>query len=225
MEWAFLDDDGDGLSNVLEIGWDTHPEKADTDGDGCTDGYEVAHRSDPQDPTSCAHVVYLPSVPLSYIPPALPILIDGDGQDWQEYAPVATDPRGDTTGGPHTDLKAVYRETDSHYLYIMAEVYDPPLYPEATLELNMEVTDEQGKQWGLHSNLQSDGAYYFWTDNDEDGELEPYRIAGIQYAWGDVMELMIPLAQLQDAVQVDVTLVNLWREIDGQWTWVDIFFP
>jgi len=37
MQWAFEDDDGDGLSNIVEIYFDTHPSKSDTDGDGFSD--------------------------------------------------------------------------------------------------------------------------------------------------------------------------------------------
>jgi hypothetical protein len=41
MDWAFdRDDDGDGLSNSGEIYFDTHPNTADTDGDGFDDGVE-----------------------------------------------------------------------------------------------------------------------------------------------------------------------------------------
>ena len=64
MDWAFKDDDGDGLSNAMEIAWDTHPENEDTDGDGVSDGLEVLFGSDPTDPASAPDVwsIYLPIV-------------------------------------------------------------------------------------------------------------------------------------------------------------------
>ncbi len=41
------DTDGDGLSDVIEIGLGTDPLNPDTDGDGADDGYEVANGTDP----------------------------------------------------------------------------------------------------------------------------------------------------------------------------------
>lgn len=46
------DADGDGLSNWAEISiHQTHPLNGDTDGDGLSDGWEVLHGLDPNDPT------------------------------------------------------------------------------------------------------------------------------------------------------------------------------
>ncbi len=41
VDWATLDDDGDGLTNGQEVQLGTDPENADTDGDGIKDGAEV----------------------------------------------------------------------------------------------------------------------------------------------------------------------------------------
>jgi len=50
---GWLDDDGDGLSNVAESAIGTDPNNPDTDGDGLTDGQEVnVYGTDPNDPDS-----------------------------------------------------------------------------------------------------------------------------------------------------------------------------
>jgi hypothetical protein len=221
MDWAFEDDDGDGLSNALEIGWDTHPEDEDTDGDGHSDAIEVERYSDPLDPSSIPHVVYLPIAANSYVPPALPIDIDGEGREWESYAPVATDPAGDSTGGVHTDLKAVFAEVGPNYAYLMVEVYDPPLLPEATIEMNLDLTASDGAIRELHTNIKPDGSFLAWADSDGDGDWEEYPVSGAITAHGDVMELRIPLWQMDSPVRVEPTYVNLWCFVDGEWIWVD----
>jgi len=47
----FLDLDNDGLSNYEEYTYATDPTKADTDGDGWNDAYEVLNQTDPLDRT------------------------------------------------------------------------------------------------------------------------------------------------------------------------------
>lgn len=222
MDWAFLDNDGDGLSNALEIGWDTHPERSDSDGDGYDDAIEVRAGSDPLDPLSIPHLVYLPVIARDYASPELPINIDGEGQDWHLYEPAATDPQGDTIGGPHTDMKAVFAETDSNYAYCMVEAYDPPLLSEATIELNLDLVSADGNTWELHTNIHSDGSFHAWVDTNNDGIWEEYPISGVLTAWGNVMELRLPLRRIGNPSQVRVTFVNFWCSVSGQWRWVDM---
>jgi len=168
---------------------------------------------------------YLPIVEHHFLTPLLPILIDGDGEDWSSYTPVATDSEGDTRGGPGTDMKAVYAEDDEGYLYIMVNSYDPPLSSDATIELNMNITDQSGESWWLHTNIVPNGSLYAWTDLDGDGELEYYDVFGEQVAWGDVMEMRIPLSAIQSPEFTEVTWVVFWTHVNGQWIWVDIMHP
>jgi hypothetical protein len=224
MEWAFQDDDADGLSNALEIGWNTHPRRADTDGDGYTDAREVAAGSDPLDPLSIPHNLYLPGLLVNASLPGLPIAIDGSGADWQGYAPVATDVSGDSVGGPHTDVKAVYLEWCPNYLYLMFEVYDPPLVAPATLELNLELVSGSAV-CRLHTNIQSARSFFGWMDTDGDGEQENYPVPGALVGWGDVFELRLPLRSLGQPESVRFTFANLWCDVDGTWTGADIIQP
>lgn len=226
LDWAFEDTDGEGLTNAMEIAWNTDPENSDTDGDGYNDAVEVAGFSDPLDPSSIPHLVYLPIAARDYVPPALSISIDGEGGDWQSYTPVATDPQGDTTGGPHTDMKAVFAETGPNYVYLMVEAYDPPLLSEAAkIELHMDLVDSGEGTWTLQNIITSNGSFYACTDIDGDGEWEEYPVPGARVAWGSVMELRLPLWQLGNPDQVDVTFVNFWCDVGGEWTWVDMIIP
>jgi hypothetical protein len=222
MDWAFEDDDGDGLSNALEIGWDTDPEDPDTDGDGYNDALETRGLSDPLDPTSIPHLVYLPSATCDYVSPALPIEIDGKGRDWQQYMPAATDPQGDTTGGPHTDMKAVYTEMGPNYVYLMVEAHDPPLLADGVVEFQMDLVDSEGKNYWLATHADRDGFFSSWVDTDGDGEPEDWSVTANAIAWEDVMEARISLDQLGGPTRIDSIFVNFWCEVDGEWTWVDI---
>jgi len=213
MEWAFMDSDGDGLANALEIGWNTHPERPDSDGDGYSDAMEVQKESDPLDPLSIPNVN------------GLPILIDGEKLDWQPFRPVASDLQGDTTGGPHTDLKGVFSEKDQKYLYFMVEPYDPPLLYGATIELNADLVYTDLRVRRFHFNIHAYSSLLAWVDSDHNGEWEEYPISGALMAWSEVMELRLPLGSLGQPSEVRVTFVNLWCDVGGQRRWVDMIVP
>lgn len=224
MDWAFEDSDGDELSNALEIGWDTHPGRPDTDGDGYNDAVEVSAHTDPLDPFSIPYLAYIPVVDRNYTKPMLPFTIDGHRDDWEPYQPCASDPPGDTSGGPHTDLKAVFLQRGPNYVYVMVEPYGPPLLSEAVIELNVDVVGSAGT-WELHTNITPAGELYAWTYRDPDGALQEYPISGESVAWGNVMELRVPLYRLGNPSQISLSYVNFWCEVGGEWIWVDVIQP
>ena len=52
-----MDSDGDGLSDYNETNvYGTDPFLTDTDGDGCSDGFEIANNFDPLNPGDCGAV-------------------------------------------------------------------------------------------------------------------------------------------------------------------------
>jgi len=153
------------------------------------------------------------------LPPLLPIAIDGLGADWLAYSPVLTDPQGDTTGGAHTDLKAAFAVTDPNYLYIMIDAYDPPLVPEGAsmlaVELKMDLMYAGGASERVGGQINWDGS--FWTGLG--GEW--HQVPGVATGWQDVVEARIPFAGLGSPVEVRLFFVNLWRDLNGQFTGVD----
>lgn len=82
---APADSDGDGLSDVNEIGAGTNPNKADTDDDGIDDGEEIANGTDPTvadsdgDGLTDGEEATAGSDPLT---------VDSDGDGYSDYAEV-----------------------------------------------------------------------------------------------------------------------------------------
>lgn len=227
------DTDEDDLTDGDEVlVYGTDPLNPDSDGDGYSDGLEVSAGTDPLDPDSFPkmQMVYLPAVLYNYARPALRIRIDGEGQDWLNFLPVAVDPHGDTMGPPHTDLKAIFTATEPRYAYVMVELHDPPLLTQGTIELNMHlVVDSGGDAKRLHTNINSDGSFYAWMDLNGDGVIdsstEGIAVPGVQVAWGTVMELRLPLSELGNPVDVRPTWVKFWCDVDGEWRGVDSLAP
>jgi hypothetical protein len=92
--FAYLDSDGDLLSDADEIRLGTDPHLADSDGDGISDGYEVAHGLNP---LSAADGALDP---------------DGDGLTNAEEAAAHTDPHlADTDGDGLSDGAEVHTHT------------------------------------------------------------------------------------------------------------------
>ena len=70
------DRDGDGLLNTTEVSINTNPDSIDSDGDGLTDGFEVAFGGDAS--------VYEPLLDLN------PLLEDTDGDGFNDDVEIAS---------------------------------------------------------------------------------------------------------------------------------------
>ncbi|MEP7012168.1 MAG: hypothetical protein ABJC13_17740 [Acidobacteriota bacterium] len=116
--FAYVDSDGDQLSDADEIRLGTDPNRADTDGDGISDGYEVAHGLNPLSAADGA--LDLDGDGLTNLEEATAHTdvrvadSDGDGlSDGAEVHTYTTDPtRSDTDGDKLADGREVTLGTD-----------------------------------------------------------------------------------------------------------------
>jgi hypothetical protein len=224
MDWAFEDDDGDGLSNALEIGWDTDPRRADTDGDGHHDGSEVVHGSDPRDPASVPHLAYLPALSRNHAQAAPPPPLEGLGDDWPDGVLLAEDVQGDSVDAAGTDLKAVYQVTGPESVHLFVEGYGPA-FARGALEMDLLITEGAASPWILRLYAQANGSLTASADRDGDGQWESYPLPGAGVSWGRLLALQIPLAPFQAPLEWTLILARLWAEVEGEGAWVDTIRP
>jgi hypothetical protein len=143
------------------------------------------------------------------------INIDGNPDDWSSLEPALVDPQGDSICGADADIKRIYTAMDDSYAYVMVETYGVPINPSAIIEMNFDYKAGRhfthGSRDDLHTGASSSG-FGAVNDNDLDGTLEPYPIIGYVIARGDVMELAIPLSQIENARYFNPTFVNIWDD-------------
>jgi len=138
---------------------------------------------------------------------ATAIKIDGSAADWAGIAPILTTPSGGVTvNAPGIDLKALYGMVDDQYLYLLVEVYDPPiiLQPEAV----------NGNFWypQFLFNLMTgpDDGYHLRIYLPYHGQINVYHITepshfiGTYYsvAYDQALELKIPLALIGNPSEI-----------------------
>jgi hypothetical protein len=175
---------------------------------------------------SKTHLTYLPFTNVRYNWKLAQLEIDGEGQDWRYFSPEVSDPMGDTTDDdPHSDLKAVFVQRDTRYVYVMVESYNPPFLSaanEAMIEIYMFLADEGGHTRMLFGYLQPEGTFKAWIDQDGDSSLDEALQLDATVAWGNVVELKIPLNQLGDPTYIGVPYMNyICKASSGKLTLVD----
>ena len=139
---------------------------------------------------------------------AITIKIDGNPDDWKGIPPIATAPPGGVAvDAPGIDLKALYGMRDDQFLYLMVEVYDPPItlqpggilggiyFPRFIFFLNAD-TEEQ---YGL-------GIYLPYTGQMDVTSMSRSQVFATLYtlAYGNVLELRVPLALLDNPSRLSV---------------------
>jgi len=145
------------------------------------------------------------------------ILVDGNPDDWSSLEPALVDPQGDCICDADNDVRYIYTAMDGSYAYVMVETYGVPTDESAGIEIDFDykagehfLHDPEHRD-DLHLGVSSSGLGAS-NDNDLDGILEPYPIIGYVIVWGNVMELKIPLSQIEDAAWFNPTFVNTWDD-------------
>ena len=141
------------------------------------------------------------------------ITVDGNKSDWTGLESSLDDPENDHRCTTTTDIKHLYVAKDDTYAYLMVETYGTPINPSAVVEINIDFKPGQhilhSPTADLHTNI-SGGNLNAFDDTDLDGTLETYTIQGYQIAWGEVMEIRIPLSELENTDDFLPTFVNTW---------------
>ncbi len=136
--------------------------------------------------------------------------IDGAGSDWSEIAPSGTDKENDSKS--KTDLKAFYSfiSTENDF-YFMADTYSGFVEKYSTLEIKSDILYKNGHKKELGFNLYPDGTYAcFYNDKS-------VEIPGGRLKWGEVIEFMLPVRIIKDAIGIEPSFVNIWIENNGGW--------
>jgi hypothetical protein len=135
---GFLQDaDRDGLPQALEGRYGADLARVDTDGDGLSDGAEVAvWRTQPLDGDT-----FDDGIPDGA---RVQVKVDGRGGGWETVGPILSDRAGDVARPlPEADLRALYLATDGYFLYISLEFAAPPENPNLLYQLHID-TDLDG---------------------------------------------------------------------------------
>ncbi len=169
----------------------------------------------PNNLTACSNFTW---GTLSTPPSQLPITIDGKEDDWEGYSPVLTDPSGDSQSGNIMDFTELYTARDDNYLYIMVKAGDnngSKLWA-AQFFVN---TDGSNKCSGADKLITIDASRpspFFVSDIQSCDDLGDNALYSAEYAWGDVIEIKIPLIYLGSPDTLDITkLIGFLIVSDG----------
>lgn len=158
------------------------------------------------------------------------ITIDGLRDDWQNFSPLVSDPKGDAPD-ENTDIKAVYGFTDNRYFYLMVEPYADSLgtfdHVGVEVDINCDGKSEYmldsalgrgtplERQWGMGVGI---------TDFREDRVKYSYR-KGPPFSYAhsnmkEVFEFKVPLSFIENISDFNIK-VRLVDESQEEWYTVD----
>ena len=166
-------------------------------------------------------IVVLPS-PTPAPAPTLPIVIDGNAQDWSAMTPVLEDEEGDSLAGEDMDLTTLYLAQDANYVYLMLRTAAAFTEEQAEVDLWLDLLP------GSHCD-QSEVGLAFHPDDTVGawnstvcGIINPLGVAGALVRWGDVLEARIPRASLGEHEHIIPVTVRLNTPFNGEWNSADV---
>ena len=142
-----------------------------------------------------------------------PIIIDGNAGEWTGSELFYVDAQGDSICGSDADIKNIYTVMDASYAYIMIETYGVPIHNDAIVEIDVDYKPGQHYTGDLRNDIHLNigfSSLSAWNDDDLDGNMEPYPINGYVTVRDSVMEIQIPLSEIENAAYFTPTFVNMW---------------
>ena len=154
--------------------------------------------------------------------PTLPIVIDGNAQNWSAMTPVLEDEEGDSLAGEDMDLTAMYLAQDANYVFLMLRTAAALTEEQAEVDLWLDLLP------GSHCDQSEVGLAFHpddtvgaW-DSTVCGRINPLGIVGALVRWGDVLEARIPRASLGEHEHIIPVTVRLNTPFNGEWNSADV---
>lgn len=154
------------------------------------------------------------------------VIVDGNNADWSSLEPACIVSGGTYTGTPDANIEAVYTALDQNNVYFMVQTA-APLKDSNVLTVEINFNYKSGQHFGhgswddLHTSVSIGGE----TLSAWKGAMEPVTLNATVRV-GQVLEVAIPRAELDDDGYFNATFVNTWKadSAPGEGedpTWVD----
>lgn len=158
------------------------------------------------------------------------ITIDGLGDDWQDFHPLVSDPKGDAPD-EKTDIETVYGFTDNSYFYSMIETYANTVGTFDHVGVEIDIDGDGKSEYKLDSAVcQGTPTERGWgigagiTDfRGAEAKYSYRKWAPFLYAHSnmkDVFEFKVPLSFIENHTEFSIKC-SFMDESDGEWFAVD----
>jgi len=156
----------------------------------------------------------------------LNIIIDGNGDEWQDLDPAYFNPSqtfpwfnlifcyGKDKVKDFGNLKCLYAVNDPDNLYLMLEFYNstPNILPYINIDVSGEWSHQRGKEFHLilHHDCATLWTWEYKGLERPDPEHPFHKLADLEIACGDVVELKIPLKFIGNPEKINLIVWYPW---------------